>query len=453
LDKPNVIFVLVDTLRADRLGRYGRTPSITPNMDALGEEGVIFERAIAQAPWTQPSIASMFSSFNPSVHRVFSYRQISASPQDAAQKVAVFSERFKTLVECLKEAGYATAGINANPFVLQKYGFAQGFDHYDSSMASQKSLASGDVVNDAAVAWLAQRDTRKPFFLYLHYMDVHGPYNAGPEFLDDLLDEVERSPQKQLLTALQRNGLGYLGKLPPNCPNLQRHRRLTRFREYWIARYESGVREFDHHFGELRTKLKEMGLWEDSYIVLTSDHGEALCEHDFWSHGFSTHHTDLHVPLVLRWPGELPEGRWVSGTVRLIDVMPTLLDQLTLPVPAGIQGVSLTSVIEGKPLDEPLPALAEGVKVGPKQRAVYVDTWKLMVTLETGRKQLFDLYNDYHEYVDLSLSERDRVDSLVAVLEEQAELNDRLAIEYATGQTTVPAEQLERLKELGYVGD
>jgi len=453
-DKPNIVFVLVDTLRADRVGAYGRVPSITPTIDAVAAEGVTFERPIAQAPWTQPSIASMFSSYNPSVHRVFSYRQIPAAPGgDATHKVAVFSDEFQTLAECLKEGGYETAAFVANPFVLEPYGFAQGFDHYDTSMADKGELVSGAVVNEAALTWLKQRDPSKPLFLYLHYMDVHGPYDAGPDYVDQLLDAVEKNPAKHLLTPVERSQLGYLRKLPKDCPNPQKHQRLMRFREYWIARYEAGIREFDHHFASLRASLSELGMWDDACVVVTSDHGEALCEHTLWNHGFSTHHSDLHVPLILRWPGVLPSGQWVTGTVRLIDVMPTLLTALSLDIPDGVQGASLLSLVEGKPLPEPLVTIAEGVKIGPQQRAIYRDHWKLIVTLKTGRKQLFNLSDDYDEVIDLSVREADRVTELSAILQAQAEANDRLAVDFVSPRATVPAEELERLRSLGYVGD
>ncbi len=451
--KPNIVFVLVDALRADRVGRYGHVPSITPTVDAVANEGVTFESPIAQAPWTQPSIASMFSSYNPSVHQVFSYPQTPVSPGGPTYIVTVFSDAFQTLAECLKAGGYDTASVIANPTVLEQYGFAQGFDHYDTSVADPENLMSGDAVNQAALTWLKQRDTSKPFFLYLHYMDVHGPYDSGPEFVDDLLDAVERDPDKRLLTPVERRQLGYLYKLPTNCPDPQKHRRLMRFREYWIARYEAGVREFDHHFAALKAKLMQMGVWDDAYVIITADHGEALCEHGLWKHGFSTYHTDLHVPLILRWPDRLPAGEWVGGTVRLIDVMPTLLTQLSLSVPKGIQGVSLAPLIAGEHFAEPLAALAEGVKIGAKQRALYRDDWKLIVTLETGRRQLFNLHDDYAEQIDLSAREPERVELLEAMLQELVQVDDRLAWDFATRRTTMPADQLERLKTLGYIGD
>ena len=468
--KPNIIFILVDTLRADKVGAYHIKDGLTPTIDAIAEEGVVIERAIAQAPWTMPSIFSLFCSYNVAVHRLFSYTEVYASVRRRAHKqwlsncrqpatpqrehiTVVLDEQFQTLAEQLQAAGYATAGFVANPFVLAEYGFAQGFDHFDTSFADPYDLPSGDVVNQAAVAWLKQRDTTKPLFLYLHYMDVHGPYNAGPEFVDDLLDAVESAPIKHGLTPMERDRLAHLGKLPKNCPNPQRHRRLMRFREYWVARYESGIREFDHHLSDLRSSLSAVGLWDDAYVILTSDHGEALCEHGLWEHGISTHHNQLHVPLILRRPGVLPAGKWVSGTVRLMDMMPTLLEQLSLAVPEGVQGVSFVPLIGDQSPAQPLPAMAEGVKLGPAQRAFYQGDWKLMVTLDTGRRQLFNLYDDRLEQIDLSVRNPERVEILARALQAQVELNQRLSAGFEGREATLTPEQIEQLRSLGYIGD
>jgi arylsulfatase A-like enzyme len=454
LPRPNIIFVVVDALRADRVGAYGHLPTLTPTIDSVAAEGVTFERAIAQGPWTQPSIASVFSSYNPSVHRVFSYSAgVEELEPNKFHTVTVLVDDFRTLAECFKDAGYATFGAVANPVIKADYGFAQGFDDYDTSFADLGDQPTGDVVNGSAIGWLARRDQSKPFFLYLHYMDVHGPYNAGPEFVDDLLDAVERSPQKRLLTPVERSRLHYLSGLPENCPNPQKHKRLLRFREYWVARYEAGIRQFDHHFAGLIARLVEMGLWDDAYTIVTSDHGEALCEHGLWSHGYSTHHTDLHVPLILRWPGKLPAGKWISGNVRLIDLMPTMLAQLSMKAPDGIQGVSLVPLLDDRPLTQPLTAFAEGVRNAPNQQAIYQDAWKLILTMESGRRQLFNLQDDHEEQVDRSLREPDRLGELTALLREQAEVNERLAAEFETRRVDVSPEEVERLKALGYVGD
>lgn len=448
-----IIFILVDTLRADRLGAYGHARGLSPTLDALAADGIVFDRAIAPAPWTQPSIASLFCSYYPSVHKVLKYGKESTPNKEEVHYVSILADTFRTLAECLRDAGYVTAGFVANPFLLREYGFAQGFDHYDTSFA--KNTAPGSVVNDAVVEWL-ERDTerREPVFLYLHYMDVHGPYNARPELLDNLLDGVERNAARRRLSPRQMATMDkYLRKLPKDCPDPERHERLWNYLEYWEARYEAGIREFDVYLGDLQSRLSAMGLWDEAYVIITADHGEELCEHGLWGHGWSTFHAELHVPLILRWPGRLTPGRRVGGNVRLIDIMPTLLEQLGLAPAEGSQGASLVPLIAGRPRDVPLPAFAEGVKARPHQRAVYLDQWKLIADIRTGAARFFDVAIDPLETKDLSTQRPQQRARLVRVLREQVQLNEQQARDVDAGQAPLSAEQIERLKSLGYVGD
>ncbi|MFQ5491643.1 MAG: sulfatase, partial [Phycisphaerae bacterium] len=398
--RPNILLIMIDTLRADALGAYGPADTGTPNIDAIAAEGVVFNRMISQAPWTQPSIASLFSSRYAGVHKVVNYTQAFKATYQGAQRVMVFDKSFETLAECLQSAGYATAALVANPFILTEYGFAQGFDHFDTSFA--QNTTPGRVVNDSALIWLNERDQSKPFFMYLHYMDVHGPFDAAPDFLSPLLDQVEKIPNKRRLTDEEFQNLRYLNKLPRiYLADAQRHERLYPFREYWLARYQAGVRQIDHFIGDVRQRLADLGLWDDTYVIITSDHGEALCEHGQWEHGWSVHHTDLWIPLILRWPGHLPANRRVRQTLRLIDLMPTLLDQLRLDRPKGLQGYPLTSYIAGRPPSRPALAFAEAVKIGPEQKGIYVGDWKLMVTPATGSRQLFNIAKDPYEQNNL----------------------------------------------------
>jgi arylsulfatase len=447
---PNIVFVLIDTLRADVMGCYGYRGGGTPNLDRIAADGVAFDRMIAQAPWTQPSMASLFCSRYPGVHKVLDYAQAFRATFEGQEKVVVFDESFDTLAESLQARGYATAAFVANPYILAEYGFAQGFDHFDSSFA--KNTTPGGVVNDAAVAWLEQRDPQKPFFVFLHYMDPHGPYDAAEEFLTPLLDAVERMPNKRRLSEAEFERLKYLRKLPQvYLQNTERHNRLYPYREYWVARYEAGVRQADRFVGDLRARLQEMGLWDEAYVVVTADHGEALCEHGLWEHGWSVHHTDLQVPLILHWAGVLPAGKRVRHTLRLIDLMPTILDQLRLPQPAGLQGFSLVDHIAGRPPSKPVVAFAEGVKLGAEQKALYAGDWKLMVTPSTGRRQLYNIADDPLEQNDLAASNGATLGSLIRVLQEQVALNARIAGGFVPGTAELTQEQYDRLKALGYI--
>ena len=447
---PDIVLLMIDTLRADVMGAHGHTRGVTPTLDGIAADGVVFDRMIAQAPWTQPSIASLFCSRYAGVHKVVNYRQAFRATFRGEEKVVVFDDSFETLAESLQARGYATAAFVANPFILREYGFAQGFEHFDSSFA--KNTTPGTVVNQAAVAWLGQRDPRQPFFLFLHYMDVHGPYNAAPDFLSPLLDAVEGMPDKHRLSEREFDKLGYLRKLPAVYQSdRKRHFGLYPYREYWVARYEAGVRAADHFVGELRARLTEMGLWDQAYVIVTADHGEALCEHGLWEHGWSVHHTDLQVPLILRWPGVLPAGKRVRHTLRLIDLMPTILDQLRLPSPVGVQGFSLSPYIAGRPPSRPVIAFAEAVKLGPEQKAVYIGNWKLMVTPSTGRRQLYNIADDPLEQNDLSAQAQGRLEQLTRILTEQVSLNARIAEGFVPDAAELTPEQRERLKSLGYI--
>ena len=447
---PNIILLMIDTLRADVIGVYGHARGITPTVDSIAADGVVFDRLIAQAPWTQPSIASLFCSRYAGVHKVVNYRQAFRATFEGEEKVVVFDDSFETLAESLQARGYATAAFVANPYILREYGFAQGFDHFDSSFA--KNTTPGNVVNEAAVAWLEQRDLQQPFFVFLHYMDVHGPYSAAPHFLTPLLDAVESRPDKHRLSEKESKELKYLRNLPKVYQSdRKRHMRLYPYREYWAARYEAGVRAVDHFVGELRARLTEMGLWDRAYVIVTSDHGEALCEHGLWEHGWSVHHTDLQVPLILRWPGVLPGGKRVRHILRLIDLMPTILDQLRLAKPDGVQGFSLSPYIAGRPPSRPVIAFAEAVKLGAEQKAVYVGNWKLMVTPSTRRRQLYNIADDPLEQNDLAAQAQGRLEQLTRILTEQVSLNARIAEGFEPNAADLTPEQRERLKSLGYI--
>ena len=452
--KPNVIIVLIDAMRADVLGTYDGPRNITPTLDSIADESVVFDRVISAAPWTQPSVASMFCSRYPGVHGVLDYAvPLGIIYEENQPMVTVFAEAFDTLAEAFQAGGYVTAGFVANPFIKKGFGFAQGFDHFDSSFA--KSTTTGDVVNAAAIAWLKQRDSTAPFFLYLHYMDAHGPYEARPEFLDPLLEEVDRLPNKSRLTEQEIESLDYLWRPPTVYTDRDRHMRLRPYQEYWVARYEAGVRQADHFVGELRTELINLGLWKDAYVIVTSDHGEALREHGFSDHGFSVHHTDLHVPLILRWPGVLPAGRRIAPTVRLIDLMPTLLDQLPLPRFDGMQGRSLTPDLAGRPPSAPVPAFAEGVKMGPDQKAIHLGDWKLMITPPQGdrkaTRQLYNLTLDHLEQTELSAQHAAKTKSLTGLLARQVQENARLAAGFEVQRVPLSPAEVERLRSLGYI--
>ncbi len=446
--RPNVVFILVDTLRADRLGCYGDQRRLAPLFDEVAAEGVLFERVIAQSPWTLPSVASYFCGLYPTVHKVTSYEAALRSARSAGS-VRYFSDQFTTLAEILRDHGYQTAGFSANPFVTAKFGFAQGFEHFDSSFASNDTR--GDVVNQAALRWLEQRDPQRPFFLYLHYMDVHDPYKADAKYVEPLIAAVEQRAGKRKLTQAERKRhVRYFAKSARAYQTNPRHRALFAYADYWVARYDSGVGQINEFLDVLRRRLQGMGLWDDAFVILVSDHGEALGEHHIWAHGLSAHQDQLHVPLILRWPGHLPAGRRIAQTVRLFDLMPTLLEEIGLPVPGGLQARSLAPLIRGEGGQWP-PALAEAVKEAPQNKVIVQGPWKLLAWLDRNRFELYNLDDDPHEQTNLADHYPDRVAQLRALLDAQLAENQRLGRGIKATSREISAQERRRFQALGYL--
>jgi arylsulfatase len=457
--RPDVLLVLIDTLRADRLGCYGHERNLTPAMDAIAQEAVTFDLAVAPSPWTQPSIAALFTAVYPgAIVPIGDYRLTFDSARRGAEAVRVLQDHHTTLAESMRDHGYATAAINTNIYIVKEYGFDQGFGHFDPHWPAGRVTdpTTGDVVNEFASKWLDQRDASKPFFLYLHYMDVHGPYNAGPKFLDPLLEIVDRMPKRHEMTDEELKQLDprYLLRMPKTFTDPARHRRLWRSREYWEARYEAGVAEMDHHLADLRMRLEQMALWDDLVVVITADHGEALGEHGHFGHGFSIHHPELHIPLIVRSPGVLPAGRRVSEVVRLMDIGPTLFDHLGMPPMDRVQGQSLLPYIASRPPGEPLTALAEGLKTRTfEQSALYRGQWKMLRQLEPPIQLLHHIVRDPLERTDFAGQRPELLDKLVTLAISQQKENARLAGKGKRETVPVSAEQLQRLRSLGYVGD
>jgi arylsulfatase len=448
---PNVVFIMIDTLRADRLGVLGSDLGLTPAIDAMAQEGVLFERASAAAPWTQPSIASVFTGRYPAAHKAGDYRGARDASAKSIPAIPTLAGEFRTLAEHLGDAGYETAGFVSNQFVAARFGFGQGFGHYDTTFAANET--AGSVINAAALAWLDDRKQASPFFLYLHYMDPHSPYTDDPRFLDPSLDRLEEGePDRfRLLTSKQFESLGHHIDQIRWPGGIERHSLLVNYLEYWQARYDAGVEQIDSYLGELRSDLVDRALWDDAYVIVASDHGEAFQEHGFWDHGHTVHEVELHVPFILRWPGKLTAGRRVRQEVSLVDLLPTLLDQLRLDLPRGLQGGSLVPLLEGARLDE-RPIFGEHVRVGPEQKAVRSGRWKLIEALPIGSKpELYDLARDPGETNNLAERDPDRVLELRRMIEAHLESSAEMHPQAESPLVPLTTDDIERLKALGYL--
>ncbi len=319
--KPNVLFLLIDALRADHLGSYGHTRKTSPRIDLLATQGVRFEQAHAQAPWTGSSLASILTGLYPSAHGV------TTNPVHTGGKVfssAILSDRVFTLPEAMQAGGYRTAAFVTNEFLDSKLGFAQGYDTY----RILRGRAPARKVNGEAIDWLDNRPPG-PFFLYLHYMDAHTPYKPPAPF-DTMFEPAPPS------------------LLPPEF-KLPSHYRRTYCRDLSVyeALYDGDIRSCDEQVGDLLDEIDKRGLNDSTLIVVMSDHGEEFFEHHGVEHGRTLYEEVLRIPLVMRLPGRLPAGMAIPETVSAIDVYPTILELCGLTTPQEMSGRSLCALVSG----------------------------------------------------------------------------------------------------------
>lgn len=379
-ERPNVLFILVDTLRYDHLTSYGYERDTSPEIERLlAARGTVLEDAYSQAPWTLPSVASYMTSRFPG-------ELLGDDPTTYG-----IPESVASLAETFAGLGYRTAGYFANPSLHAGNGFARGFDTFYSPDAPAAIERHADDVNRRAVPWLqAHRD--RLFFLYVHYIDPHDPY-VNPEIVDG------RSPWFDDPGGI--NGRWIHGVYTGNVPVLDLEREVRHF----TALYDSEIRYVDRAIGELLASMPPEVLAE-TLIVLTADHGEELHDHGGWKHGHTLYEDQIHVPLIFRWDGRIPAGRRIPGTVRLVDLAPTLVAAAGGEVPGSWQGEDLLPALRD---DSPLPrlaAFAEDLQVGPLRTAAVVGGKKLILL---NRREPFTPENSLQEHIyrlDLSRLER-----------------------------------------------
>ena len=449
--RPHVLIVLIDTLRADRLGCYGDPRGLTPTMDAWTAEGVVFENAIAPSPWTLPSCASLFTATYPPVHGANSSQYEPGASRGGKNVVRGIPEELPTLFEDLARGGYVGLGITENHFLKGGRGFNRGFERWVFNDFVKTNR--GAHLNATAFEWLKNAKLQQPHVFYLHYMDVHEPYWAEDRFVKPRVTELSYLRDLHPVDNPQRSL--FRRSLPPYDQDLQ-HVRLSRYVEYWRARYDAGVMQADAALADLQKQLEAMGLWEDLFVILTADHGESLGEHGQWSHGDTTYQTELHVPLIMRWPGHMPAGKRVQTNVSLIDILPTVCEALQIEVPHHVQGRSLMALITADAEEQTelsgAPIFASGVQRKPQEFAVIVKDRKLRVDPANGLFEFHVLAEDPEENEFQAMAFAGEVKLLQDLLANHQTECDALANGHVGKAEELSPEDLEALRSLGYLG-
>jgi arylsulfatase A-like enzyme len=326
-ERPPVLVILIDALRADHVGADGYDRPTTPALDALAADGVLFRQAISHSTFTKSSIASLFTGRYPYQHGVYwgSWRE---TPESITSDLLRPQET--TLAERLRQRGYLTAAWVQNSHLRAFMGFAQGFVHYRDQQGPVTRI------NRLFRRWL-DRAGRYPFFVYLHYIDLHDPYQPPPPYDTmfgppaDAYAGVDLAEWGAYLEAVRR---GEVELSPEQLAAMQ-------------VLYDGQLRFIDDQIGLLLADLKRRGLYEKSLIVVTADHGDGFGEHGFIAHSTVPYEELVRVPLIVKLPGERFAGRKVEAPVGLVDVLPTVLQVAGAPPPGDeVAGCSLLPLIE-----------------------------------------------------------------------------------------------------------
>jgi len=382
--RPNVVLITIDALRADHVGVYGEVAGLTPNIDAFAAEATRYDAAYAPSPWTLPSFGSIFTAVPPSECGL---KTALVELTDWYIWEAKLADGPPVVAELLRRAGYTTAAVITNPFLAAERGFGRGFEHFRNEDGSELGslFTRADAVTENALSWLGM-NRHRPFFLWLHYMEPHVPYNS-PETPPELRAQYPR----QWLT----RRLHWYGEMRHADDETK-----TRYQEFCRVMYREEVRYADKWVGRLLDELRKAGMYEDSLVVITSDHGEELFDHGEFEHGHAMHEEVLWVPLLVKWPTGWAADERVMQTVGLTELAPTFLE---------VAGVS-TSGMSGKPLprregDGGAEVYSEGMFYGSEQTALTTDGYKLIYRPheEPGalRFEVYDRRRDRDERQDL----------------------------------------------------
>lgn len=395
----NLLFITLDTTRADRLGCYGYADAATPTLDRLAAAGVRFDRAYSPAPLTLPTHTSLFTGLYPPEHGLRTNGR------------GRLDEKLPTLPTILQEAGYDTAAF-VSSFVLDgRFGLGRGWAKYDDGQltqlpseldALQRQRSARDVV-DAALDWFSQRGSQ-PFCLWVHFYDPHFPYDAHA---DEFGDKFQDRP------------------------------------------YDGELASVDAQIARLLKAIETAGQRENTWVIVLGDHGEGFGDHVERTHGYTLYNSTQRVPLLMEWPGHISAGHEVKEPVSLVDVLPTVLEQLRLRLPSDLKGRSLAPVFAEKPLDErPCysmtddPFLQNGWS---PLRSLVQGRWKF---IRTKQPELYDLQADSDESRNLIGNEPQEAARLEKLL---AEFEGKL-VERTAKPVQLTAREQKALESLGYLG-
>lgn len=429
--KQNVVLIVLDALRMDRVFAQRDGKPLMPCLAEIAARSRCFTHAWSPCSWTRPAMASIFTSLHVDAHQVY----YDYGPVDNPQAAAL-PDGIETMAGVFRKAKFTTLGVQTNGNLVPNFGFASGFDCYDYLA----DAPAGDVT-DRALARVKQ--VRKPFFLYVHYIDPHAPYMPPEAYREGVaglnLSEQDRKTVMDFMPYLYEHadvltGRKERGEIPLLSPAGQDAVRLL---------YDGEARYLDD---QLRRLMVRLGDFPDTYVFILADHGEHFWEHDQLGHGLSLYEELVHVPLLMMGPGIAP-GQ-VDMNVETVGVLPTMAELVKLPVNPAWQGRSLLHT------DQETPVFSFTQSPAPRYNvyleAVRVGNWKLILDRKQSRVALYDLATDPGEVHDLSGEQVDRVRTMTDLLEEHRAKNIAARGSTIRKMVGIDSETLQEMIKQGY---
>ena len=458
---PNVLIYTIDTLRADHAGAYGYARDTTPFLKKFGASGILFDDCQAQAPWTKPSIASLMTSLYAFTHGIMSNSD--TIPAGSA-----------TLAAQLRKARYTTASIVSTPFVGKATGLERGFDYLLEyplvlRQVDKRTDAGTDsaALNRVVFPWL-DRHRSEPFFLYAHATDPHAPYDPpapyDSKFANPSEDAIFKRDYERFHSHHEYGGAAVLNRAMCVKAGVNPDAFIRRAKD----RYDGEILHNDRNFELLIGKLKQLGLFDNTLIVVLSDHGEEFWDHGWTGHGQSIYNELTHCMLMMWNPALLGSPQHVKEPVQLIDVMPTILDLFGLEPPPVMEGQSLLPLIRSRPFKRRgLVISSKFAAVKPQglvpenstdSFAIIDGRWKFIYRKQAAKAdikkvELYDRIHDRAEQHDVAAQHPGEVEKKTSELAQWIAAQNKVrSLVGEKGTAPLDKQTIERLRSLGYLG-
>jgi arylsulfatase A-like enzyme len=450
-DRYNVVLITLDALRPDHMSFYGYERETSPTLDRLAREGVSFWQHITVCSSTTASMSALMTGKFPSYENFIGknledryemhLHGFSRFYRDGQSRPGL-PDNVVMLAEMLKEAGFTTAGVVSNPYLKKEFNFNQGFDAYEEfSPEDYLPYPKADKINREVVGWL-EKNASQQFFLFLHYMDTHFPYNPPAEYKTIFPAEKPGDMSERDIS----NAWG----------SMEDRELLKEIKGWMTAQYDGEIRYVDDEIGRLLKEFERLGILDRTIFIITADHGDEFLDHGQTLHRSTLYEELVKVPLIMYCPSGLPRGKAIEGLTRSVDILPTILDLLNVPRPEFVDGSSLAPMI----FDGTSDGISEAYMANLTNQGLRTEKWKYIRDHFAETIELYDLENDPKETINLAETQKQITEDMFARLrmynerfaEEHAELMRGTASEDSSNKKTqIDDETLRQLKALGYI--